>query len=92
MDILRPYLYVLAMDWMQWTLIPPAAGSVWPAVPQELSETLTLTTALGYSLLACETCMLNCRFDPVSISSRHQGFISLVPVKTIFSLRSLVVD
>ncbi|XP_042068978.1 la-related protein 4B isoform X4 [Haplochromis burtoni] len=54
------------MDWMQWTLIPPAAGSVWPAVPQELSETLTLTTALGYSLLACETCMLNCRFDPES--------------------------
>lgn len=59
------------MDWMQWSLTPTPAGSVWPAMPQDFNETLALTTALGYSLLACETCMLNCCFDPVSMSSRQ---------------------
>ncbi|XP_069367659.1 la-related protein 4B isoform X13 [Paralichthys olivaceus] len=54
------------MDWMQLSLIPPAAGSAWPVLPQDLNETLALTTALGYSLLACETCMLNCCFDSES--------------------------
>ncbi|KAA8587620.1 hypothetical protein FQN60_016482 [Etheostoma spectabile] len=54
------------MDWMQWSLISPPSGSAWPALPQDLNETLALTTALGYSLLACETCMLNCCFDPES--------------------------
>lgn len=68
------------MDWMQWSLIPPPPGSAWPALPQDFNETLALTTALGYSLLACETCMLNCCFDPVSMSSRKKRFMGLVPV------------
>ncbi|KAI3374173.1 hypothetical protein L3Q82_006041 [Scortum barcoo] len=55
------------MDWMQWSFVPPPTGSAWPAVPPDLNETLALTTALGYSLLACETCVLNCRFDPESV-------------------------
>lgn len=57
---------VLVMDWMQWSLVAPATGNAWPSVPQELSETLALTTALSYSLVTCETCMLN-YFDSVSI-------------------------
>ena len=67
------------MDWMQWSLIPLPPGSAWPAVPQDFGETLALTTALGYSLLACETCMLNCRLNPVSMSSGRQGCAGLVP-------------
>lgn len=63
------------MDLMQWSLMPapPPSGSAWPAVPQEFNETLALTTALGYSLLACETCMLNCCFDPVSTPGVRSG-------------------
>lgn len=57
------------MDWMQWSLTPSPPGSIWPAVPQDVSETLALTTALGCSLLACETCMLSCCFHPVSMSN-----------------------
>lgn len=49
-------------------------------MPQDFNETLALTTALGYSLLACETCMLNRCFDPVSMSSRQFGYMGLVPV------------
>eukprot|EP00064_Thunnus_orientalis_P016472 superscaffoldBa00003277_g16537 len=51
---------------MQWSFIPLPTGSTWPAMPQDFNETLALTTTLGYSLLACETCMLNCCFDPES--------------------------
>lgn len=70
LDIFR--LCVLIMDWMQQSLAPPPGG-VWSVVPQ-------LTTALGYGLLACETCMLN--FDPVSMSSRPSAGRDLVPVRT----------
>ncbi|XP_008296075.1 la-related protein 4B [Stegastes partitus] len=61
-----PFVAVLVMDWMQWSLVPAPTGSAWAAVPQELNDTLALTTALGCSLLACETCMLNVCLDPVS--------------------------
>lgn len=73
-------LALLIMDWMQWSLISPPSGSAWPAVSQDFNETLALTTALGYSLFACETCMLNCCFDPVSMSSRQEGFTGPDPV------------
>lgn len=49
-------------------------------MPQDFNETLALTTALGYSLLACETCVLSCCFDSVSMSSRQEAFMDLVPV------------
>lgn len=52
---------------MQWSFAPPAAGNAWPSVPQEFNETLALSAALGYSLLTCETCMLNYCWDSVSI-------------------------
>lgn len=65
--------YMLIMDWMQWSLVSPPAGSTWPSMPQDVHETLALTTALGYNLLACETCVINCCFDPVS-SSTPTGF------------------
>lgn len=68
------------MDWMQWSLTSPPPGSVWPSMPQDFNETLALTTALGYSLFACETCMLNRCFDAVSMSSRQLGYMGLVPV------------
>ncbi|KAJ4921864.1 hypothetical protein JOQ06_024399, partial [Pogonophryne albipinna] len=51
------------MDWMQWSLISPPSES---ACLQDFNETLALTTALGYSLLSFETCMLHCCFDPES--------------------------
>lgn len=67
-------LCMLIMDWMQQSLAPPPGG-VWSVVPQ-------LTTALGYGLLACETCVLN--FDPVSMPSRPSAGRDLVPVRTWF--------
>lgn len=63
------FIFVFVMDWMQWSLLPPPTGSAWPSVPEEFNETLALTTALSYSLLACEKCMLHYCFEPVSTSS-----------------------
>lgn len=60
------FFNLLAMDWTQWSLVASPAGSAWPAVPPEFSETLALSTALSCSLLACEKCMLTYCFDPVS--------------------------
>ncbi|XP_054599522.2 la-related protein 4B isoform X2 [Nothobranchius furzeri] len=54
------------MDWLQWSFVPAMTGNSWSSVPHEFSETLALTTALGYSLLTCETCMLSHCFDPES--------------------------
>lgn len=60
----------LMMDWMRWSLTASPPGSVWPARPQDASEALALTTALGYSLLGRHTRRLSCCFHPVSIRSR----------------------
>lgn len=58
------------MDWMRWSLTASPPGSVWPAGPQDASEALALTTALGYSLLGRHTRRLSCCFHTVSIRSR----------------------
>lgn len=50
------------MDQMQWSLIALPPSSVWPGGLQDASETLTLTTALSYSLLTCHTGRLSCCF------------------------------
>lgn len=67
------YVCILIMDWIYWSLQPPPIGSTRPAISQ---DTLALTTALGYSLLACETCMLNCCFDPVSIPAGRMALLA----------------
>lgn len=83
-----PCCCVLVMDWMQWSFVPPAAGNAWPSVPQEFNETLALSTALGYSLLTCERCMLNYCFDSVSIQQACIGLISIQPVPRLKQILS----